>query len=268
METPTRPFERYRTRSALFLMIYAVIALIAGIPNIMLVTMEEDRRILIILATSILVVSRFVGYIKLAGYALLEADLIKAHSLRISMALWVIVVVLLANAAVFLYRFGFTDMSVTAVSVGCIATAGVLITHLVASRERGMTRSQLMRMVSGVLIALGCANICITMLFPLAPILGLMTLFFGIYTERKSLMLAAKQTFAVASGAAGAGLTVYFLRWYMDPALLGNTAIEPATAIYLGCAMTLVGMGYYRYSRRLYAKEIGQSTVPAPKEHS
>jgi len=261
MGKPSRPFERYRTRSALFLMIYSVTALIAGVPNIMLVSSEEDRRILILLATSILVVSRFVGYIKLAGFALLNSQNIRVFSGRISFTIGVIAAVLLANAAFYLYRFGMIDMSVAAVSAGCIGTAGVLISHLIGSRTRGMNRSRLMRMVSGVLIVLGCANICITRFSIASPLIGLITLFFGIYTERKSLSLAVKQTFAAAGGAAGAGFAFYFVRWYLDPALLKHTVLDPPVAIAVGLTISLIGIGYYLYSRRLYDPEAATSPV-------
>ncbi len=255
MGKPSRPFERYRTRSALFLMIYAVAALIAGIPNIIMVTSEDDRRILVILGTSILVVSRYVGYIKLAGFALLNTEHIRIFSPRMSVTIGVIIAVLIANAAVFLYRFGLTDISIVAVSAGCLMSAGVMLSHLVASRDRGLTRSRLMRMVSGVLIVLGCANICITRFYLISPAFGLITLFFGIYTERKTLSLAVRQTFAAAGAAAGAGISVYFLRWYLDPSLLRHSYLDPPLAIALGLALGAIGAAYYLYSRRVYASE-------------
>ena len=43
---------------------------------------------------------------------------------------------------------------------------------------------------------------------------GLITLFFGIYTERKSLALAFKQTVAAASSAGGAGMGLLSERVY------------------------------------------------------
>ncbi len=244
-------------------MIYAITAMIAGIPNIMLVSSSEDLRILIILTTSILVVSRYLGYFKLAGFALLDSQHIRAHSRGISLTLGIIIAVLLGNAAFFLYRFGLRDMSVTAISIGCIINAGVLISHLISSRESGITRSSLMRMVSSVLIVLGCTNICITRFIFISPIIGLVTLFFGIYTERKSLFLAIKQTVAVAGGSIGAGITIYFLRWYLDPSLLRHTALDPPTAIGLGFSLSLLGIGYYLYSRRIYASE----TAPGSQDH-
>jgi len=261
MRKPSRPFERYRTRSALFLIIYAVTALIFGVPNIGIVSYEDDYRILIILATSLLVVSRFVGYIKLAGYALLSSDHIRERSTGITLAIWVISMVLLANAAFYLNRFGLMDMSVTAISFGNITTAGLLLSHLLASRDRGITRSRLMRMVSGVLIILGCTNIWITRFYFISPAIGLMTIFFGIYTERKSLSLAIRQTFAAAAGSAGAGITVYFLRGYIDPALLNRTSLDPPVAITLGLCLVAAGIGYYLYSRRLYSPETAFSST-------
>ena len=235
-------------------MIYGVAALIMGIPNIILVTSEEDIRLFIILPTAILVVSRYVSYIKLAGFALLSSDNIRAFSGRISGTIAVIAAVLIANAAFFLYRFGLTDSSVTAVSLGSISVAGLLISHLVRSKGQ-MTRSRLMRMVSGMLIIIGCADICITRFSLISPAVGLATLFFGVYTERKSLALAARQTFAIAGGAAGAGIMIYFLRWYLDPSLLTHTYLDPPLAIGLGLVLGVIGIGYYVYSRRLYTTE-------------
>jgi len=242
-------------------MIYAVTALIAGVPNIILVSSEEDRRILVILLTSLLVVSRYVGYIKLAGFALLQPDHIKAFSARISSTIGIIAAVLIANAALFLYRFGLRDISVVAVSAGCLATAGLLISHLIASSDRGMTRSRLMRMVSGVLVTLGCADICITRFYIVSPAIGLMTLFFGIYTERKSLALALKQTFAAAGGAAGAGIAFYSLRWYFDPALVRHSYVDPPIALAIGAVIGIIGLGYYLYSRRVYASETASGSI-------
>jgi hypothetical protein len=235
-------------------MIYAVTALIFGLPNLFMLTTAGDR-FLVILATSLLVVTRYVSYIELAGFALLEPQRIRAAAGRISFSLGLIVAVLLANAAFFLYRFGLRDISVTAVSGGCVITAGVLISHMIASRKRGMSRSLLMRMVSGVLIVLGSADICITRYYMISPLVGLLTLFFGIYTERKSLKLALKQTLAAAGAAAGCGISVYYLRWYLDPALLERTAISPPVAISLGLTLGILGMGYYIYARRTYAAE-------------
>ncbi len=255
MGKPSKPFERYRTRSALFLMIYAVTALIFGVPNISIVTPESDRTLGIILITSLLVVTRLIGYAKIAGYTLLDPEIIKRNSGRIAFAVWTITIVMIANAAYFLYRFSLTDISVVAVSAGCLASAGVMISHLLQSRDRGISRSSLMRMVSGILIAIGCADICILRYGPLSPIIGLITLFFGIYTERKPLSLAGKQTLAAACGAAGAGIIVYFLRYYLDPSLIGQTAVQPQFAILIGAALTATGLLYYIYSRRVYASE-------------
>ena len=258
MVTPTRPFERYRTRSALFLMIYAVTALIFGIPNIMMLTYEDDRRFLIILATSILVVSRFIGYIYLAGFALLDPARIKESSGRLEFSIGLIITILLANAGFFLYRFGLTDISVTAVNAGCLVTAGVLITHLAASRKRGLSRSTLMKIVSGVLIALGSADICITRFYALSPLIGLVTLFFGISTERKSLALAFKQTLAAAGSAAGCGIAVYYMRWLLQPGMVEQSMIKPVAAIAAGLVLGITGFGYYWYARRLYTVEPGR----------
>lgn len=251
MQTTSKPFERYRTRSALFLMIYAVSALIAGIPNIQILTREEDR-FLVILATSLLVVSKYVGYIKIAGFALLEPDRIRMSSGRIALELWVIVVVLIANAAVFLYRFMLGDITVLAISAGCVGTAVVLISHLVISRVTGITPSTLMRMVSGTLIAVGAADMCITRIFVIPQIIGLITLFFGISTERKSLVLAVKQTIAVACTAVGAG---FALRLYIGPAFLFGIQIDPTIGISGGVVVALVGIIYYVYLRRSYSDE-------------
>jgi len=234
-------------------MIYGVTALIFGWPNIVLVTRSEDLRWITLLTTSILVVSRFVGYIKLAGFTLLDSEVVRTRSSRIKFTLWVIAGVLLANAAFYLYRFGLTDMSVVAVSASCLVTSGILISHLLLTGRSELSRAVLMRMVSGVLIALGCANICITNFWILSPLIGLITLFFGIYTERKSLMLALRQTFAAAGGAAGAGVTLYFIRWYLDPSLIKFTALQPPVAIAGGLIITIAGIGYYFYSRRLYS---------------
>jgi hypothetical protein len=107
--------------------------------------------------------------------------------------------------------------------------------------------------VSGMLIIIGCADICITRFWLISPFIGLMTLFFGVYTERKSLALAARQTFAIAGGAAGGGIMLYFLRWYLDPSLLTRTYLNPPLAIGLGLILGVIGMGYYLYSRRQYA---------------
>lgn len=255
MDQPSKPFERYRTRSALFLMIYAVTALIFGIPNINLVIRPDDLGLPIILITSLLTVTRFVGYAKLAGYALLETAHVKRNSGRIAFAVWTIALAIIANAAFLLNRFGLTNMSVTAVSVGCLASAGVMIAHLLASVKHGVSRSTLMRMVSGVLIALGCADICITRFGIISPIIGLVTLFFGIYTERKPLTLAARQTVAAAAGSAGAGIVVYYLRYYLDPALVGHSILQPPVAILLGFALACMGLMYYLYTRRTYSSE-------------
>lgn len=236
-------------------MIYAVTALIFGVPNISIVTPESDRTLGIILITSLLVVTRLIGYAKIAGYTLLEPEIIKRNSGRIAFAVWTIAIVIIANAAYFLYRFSLTDISVVAVSVGCLASAGVMISHLLQSRDRGISRTSLMRMVSGILIAIGCADICILRYGILSPIIGLITLFFGIYTERKPLALAGKQTLAAASGAAGAGIIVYFLRYYLDPSLIGQTPVQPQFAILIGAALTATGLAYYVYSRRVYASK-------------
>jgi hypothetical protein len=252
MVSPARPFERYRTRSALFLMIYAVTAIVFGFPNILMVTNAEDR-FLVILASSFLVVSRYIGYFKLAGYALLEPDRIKAYSGRIAFAVFVIIGILIGNAAFFLYRFGLYDISITAISAGSLITSGLLISHLIAVRRTGLNRSRLMRMVSGVLIVLGSADICITRFSVVAPLIGIVTLFFGIYTERKSLALAIRQTVAVAASAGGCGIAMYYLRWYLDPALMQPTGVQPSMAIAIGLAMVLAGLAYYTYSRRTYA---------------
>jgi hypothetical protein len=235
-------------------MIYAVAALVLGMPNILLVTDPNDR-FLIVLATSFLVVSRYVGYIKLAGYALLDPDRIRASSGRIAFSVWAIAVMLLANSAFFLYRFGLRDISVTAVSAGSLLTAGILIAHLLTMHRTGLSRSRLMRMVSGVLIVLGSADICITRFSVLGPLVGILTLFFGIYTERKSFTLAVKQTIAAGATAAGCGIAVYYLRWYLDPTLLQPTDIQPSLAILIGAAIGLAGIGYYTYSRRVYATQ-------------
>lgn len=234
-------------------MIYAVTALIFGIFNIEMLGKPDDR-FLMILATSILVVTRYVAYIHLAGYALLEANRIKAKSGRIAFSLVLITIALLANAAFFLYRFGLRNMSVAAVSAGCLITSGIIISHLIASRHRGLSRSRLMRMVSGVLIALGSADICITRFGFVAPMVGLITLFFGIYTERKSLALAFKQTVAAASSAGGAGIAVYYLRGFIDPTMVAPSIVQPMAAVGIGAVLGIAGIGYYIYSRRMYSR--------------
>jgi len=248
-------------------MIYAVTALIFGIPNIVMMTFPDDRRILVILATSILVVARYVGYVYLAGFALMEPGRIKAASGQIALSISIIAAILLGNASYFIYRFGFKDMAVAAVITGCIFTAGILITHLIASSRRGLSRSRLMRIVSGVLVVLGSADICISLVvldsavipirwfYSISALIGLVTLFFGISTERKSLALAFRQTIAAAGSAAGAGVTFYYLRWYLDPALHGETAVQPAVAIAMGLTMGILGLGYYIYARRMYSVE-------------
>jgi hypothetical protein len=232
-------------------MIYAVSALVAGIPNILMVTHEDDR-FLVVLATSILVVSRYVGYIKLAGFALLDPSRIKENAGRIATELWVIVLVLVVNGGIFLRRFGIEDFSIAVISIACIGSAGVLVSHLMASRESEITRSALMRMVSGVLIVLGAADVCITRVVLIPQIIGLVTLFFGIYTERKSLGLAIRQTLAIAGSTAGAAVA---LRVWLDPAVLSDTAIQPNMAIGIALVMLIIGMGYYLYSRRGYTAE-------------
>jgi len=262
MGKPSKPFERYRTRSALFLMMYGITALIFGIPNISIVSPPHDSRIVPILITSILVVSRFIGYVKIAGFALLDAEHIRMMSSRISFTISVIAIIILANAAYFLYQFGFSSMPVNAVSAGCIFTSAVLVFHLLGSIGTGLTRSRLMRMVSNVLIILGCADICISlgtldygpaMYFLVSPFIGIMTLFFGIYTERKSMSLALKQTLAATTGSFGAGFAVYYLRWYLDPSMISMQTIPPPFAVMLGLVVTAVGIGYYFWSRRVYA---------------
>jgi hypothetical protein len=242
-------------------MIYAVTALIFGIPNIVMMTFADDRRFFVILITSLLVVTRYIGYIYLAGFALMEPDRIKAASGQIIFSICLVAGILLANAGYFLYRFGFMDMSVTAVCIGSIVTAGILLTHLFAIRRRGLNRSRLMKIVSGVLIAIGSTDICITKFYGLSPLIGLLTLFFGISTEKKSLGLAFQQTVAAAGSAAGIGIAVYYLRWYLDPALLGETAIQPLLAASMGLTMGILGLAYYIYARRLYS--VG-STATSP----
>jgi hypothetical protein len=234
-------------------MIYSVTALIFGIFNINLVIRPDDFDLPIIFITSLLTVTRFVGYAKIAGYALLEPKIIERNSGRIAFAVWTIALVIIGNAAFLLNRFGLTNMSVTAVSVGCLASSGVMISHLMASRGRKTSRSSLMKMVSGILIALGCADICITKYGIISPIIGMVTLFFGIYTERKPLSVAARQTLAATAGSAGTGIAVYYLRYYLDPALVGQTRLQPPYAIMLGLALAAVGLAYYLYSRRVYA---------------
>ena len=251
---PSRPFERYRTRSALFLMIYAVTALLFGIPNILMLTRDNDG-FLILLITSILVVVRFIGYIKLAGFALLEADHIKKHSGNITMTIWLLILILLFNAGFLLYRFGLNSISVVAVSFGSIGTSGVLISHMLSARGRALSRSQIMKMVTGVLIVLGCANICIKTLSVISPLIGLMTLFFGIYTEKKFLSLALRQTFAVAAGSLGSGIVIYFTRYYLEPGAVSVTQVTPPVAIMIGVSMSILGVGYYIWSRRQYIPE-------------
>jgi len=269
MGKPSKPFERYRTRSALFLMIYAVTALIFGIPNISIVSPPHDSRIVPMLITSILVVSRFIGYVKIAGFALLESSHIKRFSSRIRFTISVIAVVILANSAYFLYNFGLTSMPVNAISAGGIFTSGVLIYHIIGSAESGMTRSRLMRMVSNMLIILGCADISISvgaldtgpaMYVMMSPLVGIMTLFFGIYTERKTLSLALKQTLAATAGSFGAGFAVYFMRWYLDPSLITSHTMPAPMAVVVGLGVTAVGIGYYFWSRRVYAADSRQSS--------
>lgn len=254
MAGPSRPFERYRTRSALFLMIYAVTAMIFGIPNILMLSREEDG-FLMLLITSVLVVVRFIGYIKIAGFALLESSHIRKHSGNIFVTTCLIATLLIINAAFLLYRFGLDSISVVAVSFGSLGTSGVLITYLIKSKGKGLTRSLLMRMVSGVLIVLGCADVCIKTLSLISPAIGVLTLFFGIYTERKYLPLALKQTFAAAGGSLGAGLAVYYLRWYLDPSMINFTLVSPPIAIISGISLAVLGVGYYFYSRRQYIPE-------------
>ncbi len=233
-------------------MIYAVTALIAGIPNILMVTREDDR-FLVVLGTSLLVVSRYVGYVKLAGFGLLDPARIKQNSGKISLEIGAIIIVLLGNAAYFLNRFGLEDISIAAISASCLGSAGVLISHQVSSKEEGITRSALMRMVSGVLIAIGVADICITKVFVIPQLVGLTTLFFGIYTERKSLSLALRQTIAIAGAAVGIGMT---LRVYFDPpAILQSMSIHPALVIGIALTMAILGMVYYLFSRRAYTTE-------------
>jgi hypothetical protein len=236
-------------------MIYAVTALVFGIPNVAIVTEQEEKRFMVLFVTSILVVSRYVSYIRLAGFALLDPARVQRAVWRIVPEIGFISLILLANAAYFLYRFGLRDITVAAVSAGSLGAASVLIMHLIVSIRGGMTRPRLMRMVCGVLIALGMANMCITRFFIVPQLIGLIALFFGIYTERKSLSLAVRQTVAAASGAAGAGVAVYFLRWYYDPALLKPTEIEPPYAIAIGLAVALISAGYYVHSRRVYARD-------------
>jgi hypothetical protein len=235
-------------------MIYGITALIFGIPNVQLLTTRDDGFIML-LFTSLFVVVRFISYIKLAGFALLDPGKIKKHKFTIAVNIWFIALILLSNAAFLLYRFGFTRISVAAVSIGSIGAAGVLISHLMASRGSGLSRSHLMKMVSGVLIVLGAANICINPQDLLIPSIGVLTLFLGIYTERKSLTLALRQTFAVAGGSLGGGIMVYFLRWYLDPAMLINTQVSPLAGVIAGMSIALFCGGYYVYSRRQYVPE-------------
>jgi len=256
MENPARPFERYRTRSALFLMIYAVTALIFGIPNIRIVSTGDDKFLMLFL-TSFLVVSRYMGYIKLAGLALLDPAKFKAREGRFMPEVVIIALVLIANAVFLLWRFALSDMTVIAVSAGCLMAAGVLIGYLFAFGGKGINRSKIMRMVSGVLVAIGAADIVITKNFILPQIVGLITLFFGIYTERKSIFLALKQTFAAATSAAGAGMAVYFVRFYFEPKIFVTSKIFPPYTALLGLVMAVVGLAYYFYSRRLYTAETG-----------
>ena len=118
-----------------------------------------------------------------------------------------------------------------------------------------------MHMVSNVLIILGCADIGISvgaldtgpMAFStVSPIIGVITLFFGVYTERKTLSLALKQTLAVTAGSFGAGFTLYFMRWYVNPELITSGTINPPIAVVLGIFVTVVGLGYYLWTRRVY----------------
>lgn len=256
MVGPADPFERYRTRSAIFLIIYAITAIIFGIPNLRIAIYPDDK-FYAILITSILTVSKYISYFKLAGFALLEPQRIKSNSYRIMASLWFIVVVLLTNAAFLIYRFGFRDISVVAFISGSLLTASVVTFHLICARH-GLNRYHLMKMVSGTLIVLGASNICIIRYYPIPSIAGLVTLFFGVYTERKSLSLAMKQTLAVTACALGFGIAIYFLRFYFYPEIhvpASIIGVEPYFAIILGIISSAAGGAYYFYARRMYSKQ-------------
>ena len=232
-------------------MIYGVTALIFGMPNVLMLTRNDDG-FLMLLITSLLVVIRYISYIKIAGFALLDPAKIKKHASTIAASLWMIALILIGNAGFLLYRFELDSISVVAVCFGSLASAGVLITYLVSSWSTGLNRTHLMHMVSGVLIALGIADICINTRGLISPAIGTLTLFLGIYTERKSLLLAVRQTLAAVTGSLGAGISVYFLRWYLDPGMITVQHVQPVMAIVLGMAMAVAGLGYYFYARRQY----------------
>ena len=281
MIKPDRELDLYRLRTAIFLFIYSVVALVYCWPVIQLFRVRAET--LIELAVIImLVIPRFAGYLYFSYCGLIDIKRIERRRNVFLLSMGVFASFLLLSGAIAVYHyflhpdhlvkareftvnmpdfisniFGVSadyaaktriGLSRLAFTLNSFILAGIFIYNIVRFRVKGFNTENQLRMMCSLLIAIGMTNILIIS-FNIIPFVGFLLIFLGLWTKQKGYKLAFLQAILLALTSAGIGSGVFLVRDLFQPEAMEQVFKWTMTACFVIGGVSLIS---YIFSRRFF----------------
>ncbi len=271
MIIPDKYVDLYRLRSAIFLFIYSVVALLYAWPIVRLFQVRAETRIELV-AIILLVIPRFAGYLYFSYCGLLDVRRLERRRRVFFLSMAVFAAYLLLSGAIAVYHYflhpeflvtatkfhldlEFADktrigLSRLAFTLNSFVLAGIFIYNIVRFRIKGITPENQLRMMCSILIAIGMANILIVS-FTFTPLAGFLAIFIALWTREKGYKLAFLQAILLSVTSAGIGCGIFLARDFFTP-----EGIKLVFLVTMVVCLTfgMISLATYIYSRkRFYA---------------
>ena len=281
MIKPDREIDLYRLRTAIFLFIYSIVALVYCWPIIQVFRVRAETQIELA-AIIILVIPRFAGYLYFSYCGLIDIRRIARRRNVFLLSMAVFASYLLLSGAITVYHYflhpdhlvtareftvnlpGFISnlfnvpadyavktrigLSRLAFTLNSFVLAGIFLYNIVRLRIKGFNTENQLRMMCSLLIAIGMANVLIVS-FNITPFVGFLLIFLGLWTKQKGYKLAFLQAILLALASAGIGSGVFLVRDLFQPQAMEQVFKWTMTACFLIGGVSLMS---YILSRRFF----------------
>lgn len=284
MIRPDKDTDMYRLRTAIFLFIYSVVALIYCSPIIQLFRVRGETRLELV-AIILLVIPRFAGYFYFSFCGLLDIERLERRRRVFLLSMAVFASYLLLSGAIMVYHYfmhpdhlvtakQFTinlpkfvadlfnvpidyaaktriGLSRLAFTLNSFVLAGIFLYNIARFKIRGFTIENQLRMMCSLLIAIGMANILI-LSFNFAPFVGFLAIFLALWTQQKGYKLAFLQAILLALTSAGIGCGVFLMRDLFQPQRMEQVFMWTMVASFVIGSVSL--LSYIIMRRRFYSE--------------
>jgi hypothetical protein len=268
---PDKYTDLYRLRTAIFLFIYSIVALLYSWPIVRLFQVRAETTLELV-AILLLVIPRFAGYLYFSYCGLLDIRRIERRRRVFLLSMAVFASYLLLSGALTVYHYFLhpqhlvvaekfhlsiefaaktrIGLSRLAFTLNSFVLAGIFLYNIVRFRVKGFTNENQLRMMCSLLIAIGMANILIIS-FSFTPFVGFLAIFLALWTKEKGYKLAFLQAILLSVTSACIGSGVFLARDFFTPEGIERVFLLTMISCLVVGTVTLVAYIYIR--RRFYA---------------